>query len=87
VFVAQLAELQFAIVAISVVARSHLAELARVPPQGKHFAEAHKLALRMTARDLAAAVDTLNEKFAATRADSRETARLIARAENLAANT
>lgn len=87
VFIDLVAELQFAIVAISVAARCHLAEMKRVPPAGKHHQEAHRQALALTARNLAAATEALNEAFASMRDESRPMARLLTQAEKLNTNT
>jgi len=80
-FVALVAELQQAIVQLSVAVRSHLAEMQRAPPEEKHARESHRMALGLTARNLAAATEGLNEAFGALRASSRTLAQLLSQTE------
>lgn len=83
VFGGLIAELQNSVVQVSLATRAHLGELQRVPPEGRHHKESHRLALAQTSRALAAATEGLNEAFAAMRDESRHLARLLMQTEKV----
>lgn len=80
-FAGLVAELQVAIVELSLAVGAHLAELRRTPPEGTHHREAHRLGLAHTARALEAANAALNSVFAEMRQETRDFGRLIRSAE------
>lgn len=75
------AELQQAVVELSVAVRSHLGEMQRIPSEEKYAQESHRLALGLTTRNLATATERLNEAFGDLRAESRRLAQLLIRVE------
>ncbi|HEV7457310.1 MAG TPA: hypothetical protein VGN96_11105 [Roseococcus sp.] len=67
--------------------RSHLAEMQRTPPAGKHEQEAHRQAVALTGRNVGTATEKLNEAFGALRDESRGLAQLLSQMENRTTNT
>ena len=78
----QLADVQLALVRLSVAVRSHLAEMDRPAPAGTHHQEAKDMAVAMTARELKSAEEALHHAFAPLRDQGRRMHRLMIRGEN-----
>lgn len=83
----QLADVQLAMVRLSVAVRSHLTEMDRPAPAGKHHQEAKDLAVVLTARELKDAEDALHKAFAPLRDQGRRMHHLMISGEKLATNT
>lgn len=78
----QLADVQQAMVRLSVAVRSHLSELEQPVPEGRHHQEAKDMAIAMTARDLAAANEALHLAFSPIRDQGRRMHHLMIKGEN-----
>jgi hypothetical protein len=75
-------ELQLAIVGLSVASRSHLLEMKARAPEGKHHQEARDIAIALTSRELADAVQEVTDAFARLRDESRRLSRLLMTVED-----